>query len=98
LQNVDVFSILHLEKPTALLSFSNVEERKKCKDKTIKIKIMTSKSIIEMVLVKKRAQVGIKPGLPRTILQHATKLGFVNDTKKRALIRVAADRLTQLTK
>jgi hypothetical protein len=38
LQNADVFSILHLEKPTALLSFSNVEERKNAKTKQVKLK------------------------------------------------------------
>jgi hypothetical protein len=59
LQNIGVFSTFHVEKPTALLSFSNVKERRK-KIKIIQrlkkkeINKITSKAITDMVLKKKK--------------------------------------------
>jgi hypothetical protein len=54
LQNFDVFPVFHVEKPTALLLFTNVnEQRTKRKTmKKLKKNIMTSKPIIDMELTK----------------------------------------------
>jgi hypothetical protein len=52
-----VFSTFHVEKPIALISFSNVKEKRKknnAKTKKKLIEVMTSKASIDMVLKKKK--------------------------------------------
>jgi hypothetical protein len=53
---IHIFSNFHIKKPTVLLSFSNVnEQRKKREMQTLlKINIMVSKAILDMLLKKRR--------------------------------------------
>jgi hypothetical protein len=59
LNYIHIFSNFHIKKPTVLLSFSNVnEQRKKREMQTLlKINIMVSKAILDMLLKREEENV-----------------------------------------